>query len=174
MKNESEENICLDCGIDLSGEDMPGDQAFWNTVAMVTFAAMSILAFMVIVWHFGSDYSMVLRYGWFDFVILSLGTFRLIRLLTYDKIFAFVRNFFMDAHTHGTVVTYVKPASGWRRLIAELVECIWCTGLWAALGLLTLYILTPFGWFVAMLLALSAVGAFLQNMSKMISKAGED
>ena len=30
---------------------------------------------------------------------------------------------------------------GWRRMLCELLACIWCTGMWSGLMLVTMYIL---------------------------------
>jgi hypothetical protein len=170
FQQQSSRNVCVDCGLNLSDDALPKDQALWNTLAMAVFAVLTCVFFVIIWKYYHYDATFISRFGWFDLTILSLGTFRIIRLLTYDKIFGFVRNFFLDEHTHeGVAPVFVKPAGGWRRLMAELLECIWCTGLWAALGLCTIYMISPLGWFVAVILALSAVGAFLQNMSKLIS-----
>ena len=115
------------------------------------------------------------NFGWLhlisttDIVLISLATFRLIRLVTYDKIFAFARNLFLDRTEDGS---YIKTEGGFRRTVSELVECLWCTGLWAAPIATCLYFVNDAGRFVVIILAIAAVGSFMQVFSKMIGRLG--
>ena len=74
---------------------------------------------------------------WFEFFLITLATFRLTRLLVYDKITTFIRNPFHETReeleSDGAVVEvlYVK-GKGIRKFIGELLSCHWCTGMWCA------------------------------------------
>ncbi len=132
-------------------------------LAMLAFVIAFFAAVLVIgPWHMKDIY----RFDFFDAAILGFATFRLIRLVTFDKIFGFVRAWFMDER-EGTLH---KPHGGFRRLMAELIECVWCTGLWAALFVTTAYVALPFGRFFVIVLAIAAMGTFLQNISKAVTK----
>lgn len=97
----------------------------------------------------------------FDFVLLSLGSFRLIRLFTYDKITDFVREYFhsMD-HPMG-------------RTVFELLVCPWCTGIWTALVVISLYTLFPFGWLAILLLAIAGLSSSIQVMTNSMIRYAE-
>lgn len=144
-------------------EHTPKDQAAWNALAMLAFI-IAFLGTVLIVgpWQLRELY----RFDFFDLAIVALATLRVIRLVTFDKIFSFVREWFLD-HKDGT---WHKPAGGFRRLMAELIECIWCTGLWAALAVTALYLLFPLGRFFVLVLAVAALGTLLQNVSKALVK----
>jgi hypothetical protein len=148
-------------------EKMPKDQGMWNAVFSVAF----IVLFVVLYWGLTDGLD---RIKWiffisaFDITILSLATYRIVRLVSYDKIFAFVRNWFLDEKDGD----YVKPRGGPRRTIAEIIECIWCTGLWAALGVTVVYFAAPVGRLFVIILAVAAVGSFLQNFSQMVARIG--
>ena len=149
-------------------EQLPKDQTMWNIVFTLLFAAM----FAGIYWLLmhGIDRFELIYYATpTDFVLVSLATYRLIRLITYDKIFQPVRNLFLVQQPDGS---YKKEGGGPRRTIAELLECMWCTGLWSALVALTLYVIAPIGTFLILVLAIAAVGSFLQNFSQMIARIG--
>jgi len=149
-------------------DEMPKDQTFWNIVAFVIFIVLFVLSFLSLtdgLRHFHWLYLL----GPFDIAILSLATFRVIRLVTFDKITAFARNWFLDLNESGVSV---KPTGGFRRTIAELQECLWCTGLWAALLVATLYFSTDMGRFLVVILALAAIGSLLQNASSMVGRIG--
>jgi uncharacterized protein DUF1360 len=98
------------------------EQHVWNGIALIVYIALCALS----VW-------LIARYGTFDpnalsfldLAVLGLAAFRLVHLITYDKIFDTVRAVFMDREG-----TRLKSAErGWRRLMCEFMQCIWCTGL---------------------------------------------
>lgn len=143
----------------------PKDQGLWNALAMFAFLAVFVAAFDWALGGFGRHAQALYGITAFDLSLMALATFRLIRLVTYDKIFAFVRDAFMDERDGALV----KPKGGFRRLIAELIECMWCTGLWAALFVGVVYLVSPLGFFFVLILAIAALGSFLQNVSKAVA-----
>jgi len=81
---------------------------------------------------------------WFEFVLISLASFRLTRLLIYDKITFFIRRPFHEIVDEelpdGTVESYLHiKGRGLRRWIGELLSCYWCTGIWSSLLLYGAY-----------------------------------
>ena len=143
-------------------QEMSKDQGLWNFIFGVVFLGLALLFFAWI--SRGSQY-----FQWlylvdvFDLVVIALATFRLVRLVTFDKIFASVRHMFLVRQADGS---YTKPDGGPRRTVAELMECLWCTGIWAALCATTLYFISDFGRFLTIILAVAAVGSFLQAYSR--------
>ena len=72
-----------------------------------------------------------------DLILLSLASFRLTRLIVYDKITAFLRKPFFDEieekNEKGEAEIYIIPKkSGIKGWIGELLSCYWCTGIWSA------------------------------------------
>jgi hypothetical protein len=144
-------------------EHTPKDQAAWNALAMLAFIIVFLGSVLAVgPWNLRELYHL----AFFDLTILGLATLRIIRLITFDKIFGFIRQWFLDEKDG----TWHKPAGGFRRLMAELIECIWCTGLWAALAVTVLYLLFPLGRFFVLVLAVAALGTLLQNVSKALAK----
>jgi hypothetical protein len=143
---------------------LPLDLQYWNAALFFLFPIFVLLAFVPLVQHIGFRwlYSMTA----FDLAILSLATFRIIRMVVFDKIFSFARYFIFDAIDG----KYEKPKGGLRRAVAELVECLWCMGVWAALAVTVLYFVSPVGHFFVIVLAISAIGSFLQVVSRAIGK----
>lgn len=140
---------------------LPKDQHMWNAFIFFAFPVMIVGAYVLIERLIGIRNMSAL--SMFDIFIMALATFRIIRLVTFDKVFSFARVIFMDTLPDGTEV---KPSHGFRRAIAELMECMWCTGVWAALFVLVLYMLTPIGRFGALILAIAALGSFFQVVSR--------
>lgn len=142
------------------------DQYWWNALFAVLFLVVAILLFKLVGGH-RFEVRWLYYITSFDLVVLSLAVFRSIRLISYDKITSFVRVWFM--HDDCTP----KYQTGPMRTIAELLDCMWCTGVWAAPFLMVLYFGSTFGRFLVIILAISAVGSFLQNLSRLVAnKAG--
>jgi hypothetical protein len=138
------------------------EQTFWNGVALLVFVALCGVAVWLIA-HYGAVAPA--SFGFLDLALLGLATFRMIHLLTYDKIFDVVRATFMDREG-----TRLKTAErGWRRLVCELLQCLWCTGLWSALIIVTVYLLGPWGWIAVVVLAVAGLGSLLQIVSKTLT-----
>ena len=102
----------------------------------------------------------------FDALLMALATFRITRLIVYDKITRWFRELFADSRefTEGGV-TYVeiKPfSSGFRHTIHDLLECPWCIGIWSALVVVFFYFIYPWAWSVIFFLALAGAGSLIQ------------
>lgn len=141
---------------------MPREQYFWNSIALVVFAALGVGSFVLVEAYGEYD---VRDLGFFDLTVLGLGAFRMVHLLTYDKIFEMVRAAFMD-QKGGRLK---KAERGWRRLVCEFLQCIWCTGIWSALVVVTVYFLGFWGRFAVLMLAVAGVGSLLQLISKAVA-----
>lgn len=109
------------------------------------------------------------RISFFDFVLLALATFRIIRLLVYDRITQFLRDWFFETTTVG-----VCPKSGLKASIRHLFGCPWCMGVWVGFFVSFLYYLTPFAWFPILVLAVSGVGSFIQIVANMFGWRAEN
>jgi hypothetical protein len=75
----------------------------------------------------------------FDLMLLGIATYRLGRLIAYDKIAETYRKPFTqtveDSSGMGKTVVPKKQISGFARAIGELVSCPICAGTWVAAGL---------------------------------------
>ncbi|MDD5197465.1 MAG: DUF1360 domain-containing protein [Candidatus Gracilibacteria bacterium] len=129
----------------------------WNGI----FTLLFLLLFGMLVFWLNLQGPLPHRIEPFDFLLLSFATFRLIRLLTYDKITNFVRAYFGSKdHSLG-------------RTIFELLICPWCSGIWSALLLIAIFTLFSFGWFFILLLSVAGFASFLQIVINSVSHYGE-
>ena len=108
-----------------------------------------------------------------DYVLITLATWRLIRLFVYDAITKWLREQFYDVKKTGRTQELVKPISGPRRTLADLLSCPWCFGTWAAAMVIFFYLLTPYALFPVILLAISAAASLLQIFANMIGHRAE-
>lgn len=80
-----------------------------------------------------------------ELLILALASFRLTRLLVYDKITEFIRRPFFEeleeTNKDGEVEIYLVPKKGGiRGFFGNLLSCYWCTGVWSSIILCLLYL----------------------------------
>lgn len=71
-----------------------------------------------------------------DFLLLSLATYRLSRLISYDKVTSWIRLPFVQEGEGPVQPEEVQEAprgQGLRLAVAELITCSWCSGTWIAL-----------------------------------------
>ncbi|WP_415761303.1 DUF1360 domain-containing protein [Priestia megaterium] len=85
---------------------------------------------------------------WIYLTLFVFATFRLTRLIVFDKITAFIRKPFHkiveDQDEEGNRITYLEiKGKGLRRWIGELLSCYWCTGIWCAVGIYFSYVAVP-------------------------------
>lgn len=89
-----------------------------------------------------------MKISFLNLVILALASFRLTRLIVFDKITEFLRTPFFDEkeekYEDGTIEIYYLPkGKGIKKFFGELLSCYWCTGIWASLLVVLLYWLFP-------------------------------
>lgn len=131
---------------------------FWHTFLSLFFIAVALAAFA----HLAALERLSAWVPLGDFCLMTLATFRLVRLFTYDSITAFIRDWFVGADP----VTF-------RGSLGTLINCPWCTGLWFSLVIVFFYFLTPVAWYGILILALAAAASFLQLLSNMIGWSAE-
>ena len=108
-----------------------------------------------------------------DYVLITLATFRMVRLFVYDAVTKWFREQFYDATVTRGKVTLTKPKSGARRTLADLLSCPWCFGTWSAALVIFCYLLTPYAVFPVLLLAISGVATFIQLLTNMVGHRAE-
>jgi hypothetical protein len=97
-----------------------------------------------------------------DFLLIALAVFRLTRLVCYDVITEFIRDW-LGKHPQGTFFG----------TMSALVHCPWCTGLWFAFFGVFFYFATPMAWPVILILALAAVATTLQLTANLLGWSAE-
>ncbi|WP_449539509.1 DUF1360 domain-containing protein [Ferdinandcohnia sp. Marseille-Q9671] len=105
----------------------------------------------------------------FEFILLGLASFRLTRLLVFDKITEFIRRPFHEVIVEelpdGNVEEYIQlKGSGLRRWIGELLSCYWCTGIWSTIFLYVIYTLyLPLSEPLILIFAIAGLAAIIET-----------
>jgi hypothetical protein len=89
-------------------------------------------------------------FGVGDIALMAIATYRLTRILVFDKIFKLFRDFLKSKEK--LYVFYV---------LREIITCPWCAGVWVALIVAALYFMVPFGDLFIILLTISGIASFL-------------
>ncbi len=126
------------------------------------------------------DFDLILRsLTWFDFVIIVLAVFRLTRLFVYDGIMAYLRSCVLikemgatDMSDQATVV-YTYPKVGLRKILADLLACPWCVGMWLSALVIILFYAVPVSKFFILILAVAGLSTFCQIISNAIGWKAE-
>jgi fatty acid desaturase len=146
------------------------DQYFWNVVFAVFFSILVIMGAIILETEARIVYADLTLA---DYVLMTLATWRLVRLFVYDNITKFFREQFWDIKKVGKGFQLEKPKFGPRRTIADLLSCAWCFSMWAGAVVLFFYLMTPYAVFPVILLAVSAVASFLQIVSNAVGHKAE-
>jgi len=85
-----------------------------------------------------------------DLVIITLATFRITRMLMYEKVFGILRYLI---NSRGEKLFF--------RSVGNLVKCPWCTGVWASLVIFDLHYLIPYGMYLNYVLAIAGVASVM-------------
>ncbi|WP_174730967.1 DUF1360 domain-containing protein [Mesobacillus harenae] len=106
-------------------------------------------------------------------LMFSFASFRLTRLLIYDRITEFIRKPFLDEiheqNQAGEVEVFLSPKQApIRGFLGELLTCYWCTGFWVSLGLFLIYYLWP--WLAEPLLVILAVSGMAGLIETFVQK----
>ena len=118
----------------------------WNFLFSIIFITLTLVAWKLInILNVNLD-----EIKLFDLMIMSLATYRLTRLLIYDEIFYFVKDY----------IRQFKDEKGFVRSAYVLFNCPWCVGVWSAMFILIAYIFIPYGKFFILILTLSALSSF--------------
>ncbi|MEH6943485.1 DUF1360 domain-containing protein [Bacillus sp. JJ722] len=105
-----------------------------------------------------------------DFILLALASFRLTRLIVYDKITSFLRKPFFEEedgkNEKGEIETYIVPKKkGIKGFIGQLLNCYWCTGVWIAIFIVCLsYFFSYWSGPVIVVLAVAGLAAILETL----------
>lgn len=146
------------------------DQYFWNVVFLLFYIGLVVMAVIILQTEARMDYADL---AVLDLALITLASFRMTRMFVYDGMTKFFREQFWDVKMVRNKVMLVKPVTGPRRTLADLMGCPWCFGVWAATFVAFFYILTPLAYFPVLILAISGVATLIQLFANMIGWKAE-
>jgi hypothetical protein len=151
------------------------DQNLWNFLFAVFFVVVLVAALIELNWMYEGFPNTV---SLFDVILIILASFRITRLIVYDKVTRFFREWFVEKREviieSKTYVEIIPYTSGFRATLHELLNCPWCIGMWAALITTFAYFAFDWSWFVILFLAIAGVASFIQILANLIGWKAEN
>ena len=126
-------------------DNLSGRHKFWNFLATIIY----IILFILTGYIFKRKEINIEEIRLWEMFLLALATYRLTRILVFDKIFKFFRDFIRSKSK--LYLFYV---------VREIITCPWCAGVWTAMLIVVVYFLVPYGKLLIYLLAISGVASF--------------
>lgn len=146
------------------------DQYFWNIVFILFYAGLLVMACIILNTEARMPYTDLTL---LDLTLITLASFRMTRMFVYDSMTKFLREQFLDTKMVRNKVMLVKPVTGPRRTLADLVGCPWCFCVWATTFIVFFYLLTPHAYIPVLVLAISGVATILQLFANMMGWKAE-
>lgn len=84
-----------------------------------------------------------------EFVLMALASYRMTRVLVFEKIFKYFRDLVRSQTKYHLIHT-----------IKFIITCPWCAGVWVSLIIVIFYFLVPYGKFLVFILAISGIASF--------------
>jgi hypothetical protein len=85
-----------------------------------------------------------------DLIILILAVYRVTRVVVFEKIFKYFRDFVKANNRVYFMLT-----------LQSIITCPWCAGVWIALVMTVFFFLVPYGVLLVYIMAISGVASFL-------------
>lgn len=97
-----------------------------------------------------------------EIIIIMLASYRLTRILVFEKILKFFRDFVKSNQRYYILNT-----------VRFIITCPWCAGVWITLIIIVFYYLIPYGIFLVYILAISGVASFLVLIANLVGLSVE-
>lgn len=110
----------------------------------------------------------------FDYLVVSLASWRMTRFLVQDDMTRFIREQFLDVIKVGRGYRLEKPKTGPRRFLAETLHNHWAAGVGMATIVLFLYVLTPYAVYPLAIFAVAAVASLLDTIVQALDRRAND
>jgi hypothetical protein len=113
-------------------------------LTLMTIFLSGFVLFIVLMLVYGPGLA-VFQLGWLELALLTLATYRLSHLLSYDRVMEPVRQFFTETlpDPTGAGETVEPKGEGFQQAIGQWFCCPICTGTWVAAGLVYALYLFP-------------------------------
>ncbi len=123
------------------------NERIWNIVSMFVFVLL-LIALGTLLNSKGFDIKQVTL---FELTLVSLATYRMIRLMVYDRIFKLIRDIIKSFKGTG-------PGDS----LKAIITCPWCAGVWISLFNVAVFLILPFGELFIYIMAIAGVATFFQ------------
>ncbi len=128
-------------------------QHFWNFTSIFFYFGLIILVGTIMHANGFTITEITTR----DLIILILASYRLTRIVVFEKIFKFARDFIRNYNRYYFFST-----------IQFVITCPWCAGVWMALIAIVFFYLIPYGDLLIYALAIAGLASFIVQASNLM------
>ncbi len=134
-------------------------ERIWNFISMFVFVLCLIgVGILMREQGTGADDISVL-----DMLFISIATYRMTRLVVYDRIFKLFRDILRSFRGTGIGDSLVT-----------IVTCPWCAGVWISLFNVAIFYLVPYGVLFIYIMTIAGISTFLQISVNILGLAAEE
>lgn len=99
----------------------------------------------------------------FDLLLICIATYRMTRLMVYDRIFKLFRD-----------ISRSFENSGFGASIKTILTCPWCAGVWISLFNVAIFFLVPFGVLFIYVMAIAGLATLFQLSVNILGMTAEE
>ncbi len=122
-------------------------ERIWNVVSMFVYVLL-LIALGTLLKDRGIRIETI---SIFDLLLICIATYRITRLMVYDRIFKLFRD-----------ISRSFQDNGFGASVRTILTCPWCAGVWISLFNVAVFYLVPFGQLFIYVMAIAGVSVFLQ------------
>ncbi len=122
-------------------------EKLWNIVSMFVF----LIVFSGVAYIFHIKSIDIRDIGIFDFAVISLATYRMTRLVVYDRLLKLFRDIIKSL-----------SGTGFGDSLKSIITCPWCAGVWISLFNVFIFFVVPYGNMFLYIMAIAGIATFLQ------------
>ena len=134
-------------------------EKIWNVMSMFVFVLL-IIALGTLLNQEGIGIADIRL---FDLLLICIATYRMTRLMVYDRLFKLFRD-----------IIRTFEGTGLGDSVRAIVTCPWCAGVWISLFNVAIFFLVPFGELFIYVMAIAGVATFFQLSVNILGMVADD
>lgn len=134
-------------------------ERIWNLLSMFVFVLL-LIGTGTLIRNRGMTISDI---GILELVLITIATYRMTRLIVYDRIFKLVRDIIRSF-----------GGTGLGDSLKAIITCPWCAGVWISLFNVAIFYLVPFGDLFIYAMSIAGVATFLQLTANVVGLAADE
>jgi hypothetical protein len=134
-------------------------ERIWNMVSMIVFVLLLIVLGILLNNKGLTTESLSI----FDLLLICIATYRMTRLMVYDRIFKLVRDIIRSFE-----------GTGLGDSLEAIVTCPWCAGVWISLFNVAIFFLVPFGELFIYVMAVAGIATLFQLSVNILGMVAEE
>lgn len=134
-------------------------EKIWNMVSMIVFVLLLIVLGILL----NNKSISIESLSILDLLLICIATYRMTRLMVYDRIFKLVRDIIRSFE-----------GTGLGDSLKAIVTCPWCAGVWISLFNVAIFFLVPFGVLFIYVMAVAGIATIFQLSVNILGMVAEE